>query len=107
MSAILHSNRTSHHSESGQGLFTLGVGNMAFFPLHRISQDAERIYQDAKAAIDAMDPTSLLPGLLEQYETQLRRMDPGSSDIPNCELIGFPGHLSRPSKLKFIWCGIL
>ncbi|TFK47573.1 alcohol oxidase [Heliocybe sulcata] len=89
----------SEHIElhkAAQGLFTMGMVGFCFVPLQMLSKRADEIHKAAKEKIRKnLDKYPV--GLQEQYNIQLERLDRLS---PGCEMIHFPGFLSRPNPPK-------
>ena len=90
-------NRIPSCSEEGKGLFTMGVVSLVFGTLDMYSKQSAEIYARAKAMVDSLDPKTAPPGLLEQYEIQLKRFKPGNG-TPSCEFICAPGLMAYPSE---------
>ena len=76
----------------------MGMVTAAFLPLDQITPEAQSIFQQAKKEVEKLDIAGALPpGLKEQYDIQLHRLQPGTGKGPQCEFICFPGLLSQPS----------
>ncbi|KAJ3556841.1 hypothetical protein NM688_g1800 [Phlebia brevispora] len=79
--------------EKGEGVFTSGIINFAFVPLDTITsrEHAEAIYKKAQDLLASVDPVKN-PGLKEQYEIMVHRLEPGKG-APGSEFIMIPGDL--------------
>lgn len=74
----------------------MGIENFTFQSLNMFSDNADSIHADAKADISKIvNGVACHPGLVDQYNLQLARLDP--EHLPVCEIVGIPGHLSIPS----------
>lgn len=82
--------------KAAQGLFTMGMVGFCFVPLQMLSKRAEEIHKKAREKI-LKNEDKYPPGLLAQYRIQLERLERQS---PGCEMIHFPGFLSRPNPPK-------
>ena len=71
----------------------MGVVDFAFVPVEIVSDRADEIYLKAKMRVEQLDKEGRLPpGLKEQYEIQLERLQPRKNQSgPGCEIIGVPG----------------
>ncbi|KDQ55740.1 GMC oxidoreductase [Jaapia argillacea MUCL 33604] len=78
---------------AGEGLFTLGLVGFAFMPLSMLSDKADEINNAAKQKMLA-NASKYPPGLKEQYDVQLDRLERGA---PGCEIISFPAAISKPN----------
>ena len=87
-----------HSDQNKPSLLTLGVMLIAFVPVDQITPVALSIFQNAKKVIADLSAQGVLPpGLKEQYDVQLHRLQPGSGSGPQCEFLCFPGVVGRPS----------
>jgi hypothetical protein len=84
-------------SKVGKGLFTAGFTGFAFASLGMVSARADEIHRTAKKKIEA-NASKYPPGLLEQYEIQLERLNEGA---PGIEFISHFGFASAPSTFCF------
>ena len=99
------------NSKQGKGSFCLGVMNVAFTPVNTITSKAEQLYEKAKSTISQLDKSSTPPGLLEQYEIQLERLQPSKNQAgPGCEFMMTPGMIVAPGEyclslalMRFKW----
>ncbi|KZT18421.1 hypothetical protein NEOLEDRAFT_1184313 [Neolentinus lepideus HHB14362 ss-1] len=74
----------------------MGIVGFCFVPLQMLSKCADEIFKAAKAKIwQNMDKHQ--PGLQAQDKIQRERLD---QLAPRCEMIHFPGFLSRPNLPK-------
>ena len=71
----------------------MGVSSFTFVPLGVIAPNkADVIYQKAKTQVEKLTAKTAPAGLLEQYQIQLERLEPGKNQSgPGCELIGVSG----------------
>lgn len=69
---------------------------MAFAPLERVTPKAAEIHRRAREEIAQLDPSSVLPGYLEQMEMQLARIKPGEGSC-TMEFCVVPACISFPS----------
>jgi hypothetical protein len=77
----------------------MGLELFTFQSLNAFSDNADSIHADAKADIlKIVNGTACHPGLVDQYNLQLARIDPESL-LPVCEIVGIPGHMTMPSTL--------
>ncbi|KZS98842.1 GMC oxidoreductase [Sistotremastrum niveocremeum HHB9708] len=74
-------------------LFTSGISGFTFQPLTTYTPRAQNLYDELSAKINE-NQDSYPPGLKEQYEIQLERLEKGA---PAFELISFPGFFSYPN----------
>ncbi|GBE88776.1 Dehydrogenase citC [Sparassis crispa] len=79
--------------KSGSGLYTTGITNFAFVSPKVASCNIDEIARAARAKFTE-NAASYPPGLLEQYDIQLRRLEAGE---PLCEIISYPGFMSTPN----------
>lgn len=68
-------------------------------PLAAVSLRADEIYDAVREKI-LKNAESYPPGLLEQYNTQIRRIE---EQAPGCEFISFPGFASLPNPPKPVY----
>lgn len=77
----------------------MGIMNFGFLSVEDISPKAQAIYQEAKAYIEQLEKDAILPGLMDQYQIQLNRLQPGHGPSgPGCEFIMSPGLIVAPSE---------
>lgn len=72
----------------------MGVMNVAFIPLEEVTDNAQVIFEKAKANIEetTLKENFNLPGLADQLKIQLDRLQPGKCPAgPDCEFILSPG----------------
>ncbi|EIN09265.1 GMC oxidoreductase [Punctularia strigosozonata HHB-11173 SS5] len=77
----------------GEGMFTTGIVGFAFTGVDKVSKRSKAIHEAAKAKIE-QSKNNMPPGLYEQYQIQLQRLENGS---PGCEIISIPGFMSGPN----------
>ncbi|KIM67333.1 GMC oxidoreductase [Scleroderma citrinum Foug A] len=77
------------------GAFTLGISGLAFVPLQVISDRGDDIINAARKKFE--ERATYPPGLKEQYELQLNRMERTENRAAHCEVILYPGFLSHPN----------
>ncbi|EIN09187.1 alcohol oxidase, partial [Punctularia strigosozonata HHB-11173 SS5] len=77
---------------AGEGIFTTGIVGFAFAGLDKVSGRAPEIIAHARKVME--DRSQLSPGLVDQYEIQLERLEGGA---PGCEIISIPGFMSGPN----------
>lgn len=78
----------------------MGINTFAFLPLASISPNAQAMYEATRDNVAKMDPETLPPGLREQYDILLHRLDPGNNSGPGCEFIMATGTMhSQPSMI--------
>jgi hypothetical protein len=94
LSLTLTTNTISLISAAGEGMFTTGLVGFAFTDPRKLSSRADGIYAAVRAKI-MQNKNNYPPGLLEQYEIQLERLE---NEAPGCEIISIPGFMGGPSE---------
>ncbi|CCM05247.1 uncharacterized protein FIBRA_07457 [Fibroporia radiculosa] len=84
-----------HHKlhAQGEGIYTTNILNMAFVSLATVTDKSDILYEATKTKI-AENAHTYPPGLMDQYEIQLERMQ---QRAPGCEIICIPGFMSVPN----------
>jgi len=78
------------------------MSGLAFVPLQAISDRGDDIIKAARKKFE--ERATYPPGLKEQYELQLNRMERAEDRAAHCEVMLYPGFLRLPST--FYYCFI-